>query len=314
MDARARVREYLRGGAADRPVVLAFTLDLAARVASATRAELLADPHLLSVGLRDAVRLCSLDSAVVALRSAELPGLATGTPPSDIACLAVCAEALARLRILLGDSAGITVLLPGPLTLLAQAASEAVPAGMAGTDHLEDAGMCLLGAATFLGPARLDTLGVWEEAPVAEAACLRDPLTPLWNAASFYSMPSLFIARVAGADAGSVGACAVAVLHDSIAEALAGAGAARVGFPIRPPPAPQLDAVPRNGFLITAGEVPAEADMTWLQELTVKARFRRDALTRSDDEADTEMPSARDWPPVLPELGHVSAWMPPPGR
>jgi hypothetical protein len=271
MDARARVREYLRGGAADRPVVLAFTLDLAARVASATRAELLADPHLLSVSLRDAVQLCSLDSAVVALRSSELPGLATGTPPADIACLAICAEALARLRILLGDSAAITMLLPGPLTLLARAA---VPAGMGRTDHLEDAGMRLLGAAALLGPTELDALGVWEEAPVAEAACLRDPLTPLWNAASFYSMPSLFIARAAGADAGSVGACAVAVLHDGIAEALSGAGAARIGFPIRPPPAPQIDAVPRNGFLITAGEVPTEADITWLQEVTGKARFR----------------------------------------
>jgi hypothetical protein len=280
MGARARVREYLRGGGADRPVVLAFTLDLAARVTSATRADLLADPHLLSVGVRDAVQLCSLDSAVVALRPAELPGLATGTPPSDIACLAICAEALARLRILLGDRAAITVLRPGPLTLLAQAAGEAVPAGLAGTggtDHLEDAGMCLLGAATFLGPTQLDALGVWEEAPVADAACLRDPLTPLWNAAAFYSMPSLFIARAGGPDAGSVGACAVAVLHDSVAEALRRAGAARVGFPIRPPPAPQIDAVPENGFLITAGEVPAEADITWLQEVTGQARFRGDA-------------------------------------
>jgi hypothetical protein len=235
---------------------------------------------LLSVGLRDAVQLCSLDSAVVALRSAELPGLATGTPPSDIACLAICAEALARLRILLGDRAAITVLLPGPLTLLAQAASEGVPAGpawMGETDHLEDTGMCLLGAAEFLGPAQLDALGVWEETPVADAVCLRDPLTPLWNAASFYSMPSLFIARAGGPDAGSVGACAVAVLHDGLAGALSAAGAARIGFPIRPPPVPQLEAVPANGFLITAGEVPAAADITWLQELTAKARFWGDA-------------------------------------
>ncbi len=274
MDARARVREFLRGGTADRPPVLAFTLDLAARVASATRSELLADPHLLSVSVRDAVELCGFDSAVLAPRASELPGLADRARPDEVGCLAVCAEAISRLRILLGDRAAITVLLPGPLTLLGQACAGAASPAQADAGRLEDAGTRLLGVAMFIGPPLLDGIGVWEEVAATDAAVLREPLTPLWNAAGFYSMPSLFVARTAAAGAGSVGASAVAAWDGTTAEALAAAGATRVGMPILPPPAPQLSAVPRNSFLMTAGEVPAEAGIGWLQEITGHVMFR----------------------------------------
>jgi hypothetical protein len=272
MDARARVREFLGGGAVDRPPVLAFALDLAARVASATRAELLADPHLLSLGLRDAVRLCSLDAAVLALRAAELPELAAGAPPTGIAHLAVCAEAVSRLRVLLGDSAAITVLLPGPLTLLGQAGRQASP------ELLEDTGMRLLNAVTIFGPHQLDTMGVWEEAPTADAACLRKPLAPLWNAASYYSVPSLFAARSGSPGAAAIGARAVTVWGGATPRALVAAGATRIGLPLLPPPAPQPLQLPRNSFLITAGELPAEADTGWLRTVTAAASFAPDRL------------------------------------
>ena len=264
MDARTRTREFLQGRAADRPPFLPHALDVAARVASATRADLLADPHLLTTALLDVVELCAFEAAVLALREEEVRGVGDGSPPAQVPALEVCAEAVSRLRALLGERAAIAIALPGPASLLGGRASEQDPG------RLEEAAARLLQAADFLGPPQLDVLGVVETLPVGsgDVDALEPVLSPLWNIARFYSMPSLFLAGSADPAVGSIGASAVAAWEGATPDELAGAGANRVGVPVEASRPSRLPDLAPHQFFLTAGEIPPEAEIELVQQLT----------------------------------------------
>lgn len=267
-------------------------LDLAAALAESSRSELLSEPHLMSAALDDLVQLCPVDGVLVTLRPEELfsgvippegvlgagtgDGLvvpagasasvvsATETVPPAVE---VCAEALSRLRALYGDRLALGVLLPGPLTSTAP-----VGTGL-DRDALERVVSELLGLLRVLDPPKLDVLGVCETAALDDAALdlLERALSPLWNAVGFYSMPSLFEAASAGPVAGAVGSSAVSVWSLPGIEELISAGARRAAWPLRPPHA-AIPAPGPAGFYGTAGELPADTPLEWLQAVATAVR------------------------------------------
>lgn len=275
MEGRARVREFLQGRPADRPPFLPLALDFSAAVAQASRAELLADPQLLTSALLDVLELSSLDGAIVALDAEEVGAVAGGMPPSDVPVLEVCADAFGRLRALLGERAGVGVLLPGPATLAGRPGGELEP------PELEEAGARLLEAAQFLGPPRLDVIGVWEARAIAgeDVKALRSALAPLWNAVRFYAVPSLFAATAAEPPAGSIGAAAVTAWSGATPDALAAAGAGRVGVPVRVSESPQVPLLPPGGFFVTPGEIPPDTEIDWVQALSAELGLARKGMS-----------------------------------
>lgn len=275
MDGRRRVREFLLGGQTDRPPFVPFALDFAAGLAQATREDLLADPHLVTEAVIEVIEVCGLDSLVLWLRPADLPGLLTAADPGDVPALAVSAEAIRRLRILLADRAAVGVGLPGPGTLLGS------PAADLDDGALEAAASSVLRAAQFLQPPLLDLVGVVETEPVraVDVPPLRAALAPLWNAVRFYSIPSLFGAAEAHPDAGAIGAAAVTVWSGSDPAELFERGAARVGLPISPEAAAILPRRPAHAFYTTPGEIFAGTDVAWVQGLATEIAFATDGAS-----------------------------------
>jgi hypothetical protein len=134
------VREFLAGRTADRPPFLPFATAFFARLEQVSREELAADPQALVRTLVAAQRLFGLDAVVV---PAEAPA---------------AAEAIARLRIVLGGGAAIVALLPEPRLELATAL---------GLEHVDVVSVC--------------------------AQPGDEDLDPLWNVARYYSAATLLV-------------------------------------------------------------------------------------------------------------------------
>jgi hypothetical protein len=241
--------------------------DLAARLSQSSRDELFADAQALTEAFLKVVAVCELDCVVLNL-GVELVGeAAVGADPGSVRALEVVREGVHRLRALLGDRAGLVVVLPGPLDL---AASH----GRSPSDvELEDLASSLLKVAGHLDPPSFDALGVLEAGPIGREGAdrLADALGVLWNVARYYSMPSLFVAGEADAAVGRIGSTSVTVWRGADPGALAEDGA-RVGVPVTvadnanegrvfPP-------LPAGGFFTTSGEVPAETEVTSMRAVS----------------------------------------------
>ena len=208
--------------------------------------------------------VCELDCLVLNLGTEVVGGAALGADPIGERGLGVVKEGVLRLRALLGERAGLVVVLPGPLDLAAHH-------GRTPSDgELEDLASSLLKVAGHLDPPSFDALGVLETGPVGgpDAERLAGVLSVLWNVARYYAMPSLFAAGEADPAVGRIGATAVSVWRGTDPAALADAGA-QVGVPL--PVAGSADdgqtlpPLPAGGFYTTAGEVPAETEVAWIQ-------------------------------------------------
>lgn len=217
------MRDFLAGRSAGRPPFLPFATDFAARLEQVTRTEMLADPNVLTRALLGLQWLFGLDALVLLVEVDSAP---------------VWAEAIHRLRILVGDRAALAVVLDG--------------AG--------------LGVANALGLEQVDVLGVLERALLDGdgAAELADRLTPLWNVARYYAVPSVFVAARAPAAAAEVGADAVVVWEGASAAELLAAGARRAGHSLLAGEA--VPPLPPGAFVTTAGELPADTDVDWFRE------------------------------------------------
>ena len=181
---RVRVRDFLAGRGADRAPFVPFATDFAVRLEQVTREELLADPQTLTRTLLGFQALFGLEAVVV---------------PVEREAVAVAAEAIARLRTLLGDRAAIVALLPGPE----------------------------LGSANALGLQHVDIVAVRADEPEPE------DLAPLWNVARYYAAPTLLVTQ--GADA--AGADAVVSLSGAVASGSARMGVlVEPGGPLPPLP------------------------------------------------------------------------------
>jgi hypothetical protein len=260
---RERVRRFLQGGDADRPPFVPFVTDLAGRLSRTSHDELFSDPQALTDAFLKTVTVCELDCVVLNLGTEVVGDAAVGADPSGVRGLGVVKEGVLRLRALLGERAGLAVVLPGPLDLAAhhgRTPSES---------ELEDLASALLKVAGHLEPPSFDALGLLEHGPIgaAGAARLADALSVLWNVARYYAMPSLFVAGEGDAAVGRIGATSVSVWRGADPSALLDGGP-RVGVPIpspSAPAAPALPPLPHGGFYTTAGEVAAETEVTWMQ-------------------------------------------------
>jgi hypothetical protein len=190
--------------------------DFAVRLEQVTREEMLADPQVLTRTLVGAQSLFGLDAVVVPVEPAR----------ADVA-----AEAVRRLRTLLGERAALVALLPAPSLELANA----------------------------LDLQHVDVVAI--TAGEVEA----DRLAPVWNVARYFSAATWLVCPRGSADAARAGADAVAVWEGATPDELLAAGARRVGVMIEPGGArPPL---PEGGFHTTAGELPADTDVDWLREV-----------------------------------------------
>ena len=134
--------------------------------------------------------VCELDCLVLNLGTEVVGEAALGADPIGEHGLGVVKESVLRLRALLGERAGLVVVLPGPLDLAAYH-------GRTPSDgELEDLASSLLKVAGHLDPPSFDALGVLETGPVGgpDAERLAGVLSVLWNVARYYAMPSLFAA------------------------------------------------------------------------------------------------------------------------
>lgn len=220
LSGRERVREFLAGRRADRAPFLPLLTNFAARLEQVSREEMLTDPQVLTRTLIGAQALFELDAV---------------TLPVERAQLAAAAEAVQRLRVLVGERAALVVLLPAPELELANA----------------------------LGLQHADAVGV----VTAEV----DPnrLTPLWNVARYYAAPTLLVCPRGSTEAARAGADAIAVWEGATAEELLAAGARRVGVAIAP--GGELPPLPEGGFYTTAGDLPADTDVDWFRQIAREA-------------------------------------------
>lgn len=213
---RERVRAFLAGRPADRAPFLPLLTDFAARLEQVSREEMVTEPQALTRTLVGAQALFDLDAVSL---------------PVERAHLAAAAEAIQRLRTLLGERAALVALLPAPELELANA----------------------------LGLQHVDALGVIaaEEEP--------DRLVPLWNVARYYAVPSVLLCPRGTTEAARAGADAVAVWEGATAEELLAAGARRAGVTIAPGGEPPP--LPPGGFYTTAGELPPDTDVDWFHRI-----------------------------------------------
>jgi hypothetical protein len=248
---RKRVRRFLSGREGDRPPFVAFATELAARLEQVDPERLIEEPNALTRALLGLQELFRLEAIVLEVPADTLPRAGGAV-----------AEGLKRLRALLGERAAVVLALPGPRTIAAVADEPPT------AEALDRFGSELLAAAASLEPQHADCLAVLERVEVRdeEIAALDEALTPLWNAARYYSLPSLLVLARAGRAAAGSGANAVAVWEGATGAELVQAGARRVGIPVTvgaasPPP------LPPGGFWTTAGELPAQTEVEWLHEL-----------------------------------------------
>jgi hypothetical protein len=246
IDGRQRVRRHLAGRDADRPPLIAFATDLAARLEQIQARELWDDAGLLTRTLMGLQGLFGLEAIVV-----DVPLAALGSDR-----VAAVADGVARIRALVGDGAALVLAVPGPLTAAAAAGRDRAP------ETLEDLAAEILGAVKQLGPEHADCLAVVERAAVAaaDAGPLDDALAPLWNTARYFNATGLLVAADGPAELGDTAADAVIVWAGAAPEALAERGARHVGVPIELG-APELPGLPGGGFYTTRGELPADTDI-----------------------------------------------------
>jgi hypothetical protein len=257
MEGRERVRRCLGARDTDRPPLIAFATDLAARLEQVDPSALWQDAGVLTRTLMGLEGLFGLDAIVV---DVPVAALADGR-------LATVADGLARLRTLLDERAALVLALPGPFTCAAAAGRDRAP------ETIEDLGAEILDAAKVLGPEHADCLAVVERAPVTgdDAQRLDDALAPLWNAARYYAAPSLLVVAEGTAELADSGADALVVWAGASPYELVARGARRVGAPIEPPTAPtaatELPELPAGGFYTTRGELAADTEIEWLHRV-----------------------------------------------
>jgi hypothetical protein len=248
---RERVRAHLAGRPADRPPFLPFATELAARLEQVPPGQLLDEASSLTRTLAGVQALLDLDAVIV------------DVPPSALtaAGLGVVGEAVLRLRASLGDRAGLVLALPGPRTLAEAGSVEPTP------DALDDLGAGILAAANEIDPHRADCLAIVERAALPDEAvdALDEALSPLWNAARYYALPSLFVAAQAGPAAARIGSDAISIWSGATPDEVAGAGHGPVGVPVDA--GSSLPPLPPGGFYTTADDLPADTDLEALRGL-----------------------------------------------
>jgi hypothetical protein len=176
------------------------------------------------------------------------------------------AEGIRRLRTLLAERTGLVLALPGLGTLLRVLGRDAA------VENLDKVASGLLSVAQALEPPLIDCLALFESEPIeaASAEDLEAANTMLWNAARYYSIPSLLVLDRSGNNVARCGANAVAVFEGVSPGELEAAGASRVGVPVRL--GEDLPPCPAGGFYITAGELPPGIDVESIQALTARLR------------------------------------------
>lgn len=252
IDGRQRVRRHLAGRDADRPPLIAFATEFAARLEQVQARELWDDAGLLTRTLMGLQALFGLEAVVVDVPLAALH-------PDRVPTVA---DGVARIRALVGDRAALVLAVPGPLSAAAATGRDRAP------ETLEDLAAEILGAVKLLGPEHADCLAVVERAPVAavDVRPLDDVLAPLWNTARYFNATGLLVAADGPAELGDSAADAVIAWAGAAPEELAARGARHVGVPIEPG-RPELPALPGGGFYTTRGELPADTDIDWLRRI-----------------------------------------------
>jgi hypothetical protein len=248
MDARARVRQFLASGTADRPPFLAMATEHTARLAQCPAAELLADPGLFVRSFQQSVTVLGLEALLIEVPAARVQPVAAGGDPASCG-LDVLREDLHRLRATLRDQVAIVAPLPGPMTL-------AGSLGVAATaESMDDLVAGLIAVQEYLKPAEFDALALLERTGVGDEDVpgLADAAAAFWNVARYYSVPSLLIAAQGTARLAAAGPTAVAAWSGASAPELLAGGARAAGQP--PPAAP--GPLPPGGFYLSAGEIPA---------------------------------------------------------
>jgi hypothetical protein len=256
MEGRERVRRHLGRGGADRPPLIVFATEFAARLEQIEPGSLWEDANLLTRALLRLHSLFGVDAIVV-----EPPAAAMDRDPR-----ATVSDAIGRLRTIAGDSVALVLALPGPLTLAR--APRAVR-----NASLEDLGDELVESAHALHPELADCLAVIERTAVssADSEPLEEALTPLWNAARYYAAPSLLVAADGVPELGETGADAVAVWTGASAHQLAARGSQHVGVAVDVGQS-ELPEAPEGGFYISRGELPATTEARALHRLIAAVR------------------------------------------
>ena len=264
MDARTRVRQFLAAGTADRPPFLAMATEYTARLAQCPAGELLADPGLFVRSFTESVAVLGLEAVLIEIPAAAVQPAAAGGDPATGGGpggggLAVLREGLHRLRATLRDRLAIVALLPGPLTLAGSLGAAATP------ESLDDLVAGLIAVQEYLHPAGLDALALLERAGVGDADVpgLSGAAAAFWNVARYYSLPSLLIAAAGTARLAAAGPTAVAAWSGATAAQLLAGGARAAGQPPAPVPAP----LPPGGFYLSAGEIPANWEVSAVRSL-----------------------------------------------
>jgi len=268
MEARHRTRRFLSGEEADRPPFLPLATALTARLAQVDPVELFSEPQLLTQSFIEAAAVCRFECILLRPpQDAVADAVRSGNTQGSEA-LAVVREAISRLRTLLQDRIAIGLVLPGPGYICR------TEEGAGTRSELERAAGRLLQVAQSLDPPSLDVLGILEDLTLAPEvlAEIVPSLSPFWNAARYYSMPSLFIAADAGPAADGDGATAAGRWRGATAEDLLATGTPRAGVPVDPGSAAPLPPLPPGGFWLSAGEVPADTEVRRMQELAAAAQ------------------------------------------
>lgn len=267
MDARARVRQFLARGTADRRPFLVMATEYTARLAQCDPAELLADPGLFVRSYTESVAVLGLDAVVI-----EVPAALASGGDRAASGRAVLRENLHRLRATFRDQIAIVTLLPGPLTLAGELGMPATP------DSLDDLVTALISLQEYLDPAEFDALALLERAGVAdpEVPALADAASAFWNVARYYSLPSLLIAALGTPRLAETGPTAVAAWSGVTAADLVAAGVTAAGqpWPSAQPPPSGLAPLPPGAFYLTPGEIPPDSPVDAVRSLVRKLSSR----------------------------------------
>ena len=256
MEGRERVRRHLGRGGADRPPLIIFATEFAARLEQVEPRSLWEDANLLTRTLLRLHSLFGVDAIVIEPPPATLEGDRRAT----------VSDAIGRLRTIVGDSVALVIALPGPL-------ARARAAGAGGEATLEDLGDELVETAHALHPERADCVAVVERTALstADVQPLEDALTPLWNAARYYAAASLLVAAEGVPELGETSADAVAVWTGASAQELAARGSRHVGVAVDPGQS-ELPEAAEGSFYISRGELPAATDVESLHRLIAAVR------------------------------------------
>lgn len=267
MQGRLRTRRYLSGEETDRPPFLPLATDLTSRLAQVDPLELYSEPQLLTQSFLEAAAVCRFECILLRPPQDAVADAVGSGNPIDVEAFAVLREGVTRLRALLQDRVAIGLLLPGPLWI-----GRSLEAGTSPVELERIAGI-LLQVAQLLEPPSLDLLGIVEEETLPPDALgdVVSSLTPLWNAARYYSVPSLFVAADAGPATGGDGSTASARWRGATPEDLLATGTRRVGVPVDVGSSPRLPVPLPGGFWLSAGEIPADTEVQRMQELAAAA-------------------------------------------